>query len=263
MRAIAREFASAEIAFVFDADGPDHDVRLRFFNARKEAAFVGHATIAAHAVLHGSAQDAAVRRQKSGTGIIEVSATGHGPPLFEFTQAAPVFEAPLPEPAAASILQALGSEPAALHPEVRISIARKGSSRALIALRNPDLLARLRIDFDALQRIGAEIGAEGFFVFAWQRSAAGVRTRSRMFCPAIGIPEDPVSGNAHAMLAALLWRHGVLSAATPRFTGLQGEFVQRPGEVFVTAEGMHDMSAARIAGYAVIVSCGELLTDGL
>ena len=29
-----------------------------------------------------------------------------------------------------------------------------------------------------------------------------------MFCPALGIPEDPVSGNAHAMLAAYLWELG-------------------------------------------------------
>src|ERR1700727_3919683 len=49
--AVAREFSHAEVAFVFAAGGPDHDVRLRFFNARKEAPFVGHATVAAHAVL--------------------------------------------------------------------------------------------------------------------------------------------------------------------------------------------------------------------
>src|SRR5450432_772223 len=49
--AVAREFSHAEVAFVFAADAADHDVRLRFFNARKEAPFVGHATLAAHAVL--------------------------------------------------------------------------------------------------------------------------------------------------------------------------------------------------------------------
>src|SRR6267154_2650594 len=49
--AVAREFSHAEVAFVLAANGPDHDVRLRFFNARKEAPFVGHSTVAAHAVL--------------------------------------------------------------------------------------------------------------------------------------------------------------------------------------------------------------------
>src|SRR5580698_1285472 len=51
LMAVAREFPHAEVAFVFAAAGPDHDVRLRFFNSQKEAPFVGHATVAAHTVL--------------------------------------------------------------------------------------------------------------------------------------------------------------------------------------------------------------------
>ena len=33
--AVAREFSHAEVAFVFAANGADHDVRLRFFNRAK------------------------------------------------------------------------------------------------------------------------------------------------------------------------------------------------------------------------------------
>ena len=51
LMSIAREFPHAEVAFVFAANAATHDVRLRFFNARKEAPFVGHATVAAHTVL--------------------------------------------------------------------------------------------------------------------------------------------------------------------------------------------------------------------
>ena len=51
MTSVAREFSHAEVAFVSAADASDHDVRVRFFNARKEAPFVGHATLAAHAVF--------------------------------------------------------------------------------------------------------------------------------------------------------------------------------------------------------------------
>src|ERR1700675_4734817 len=73
--AVAREFSHTEVAFVFAANGPDHDVRLRFFNARKEAPLVGHATVAAHAVLLAlGRRGAGACRQHSGTGIIEVTA---------------------------------------------------------------------------------------------------------------------------------------------------------------------------------------------
>src|ERR1700730_16249853 len=73
--AVAQEFSHAEVAFVFAANDPEYDVRVRFFNARKEAPFVGHATVAAHAVLLAlGRRGAGAYRQHSGTGIIEVTA---------------------------------------------------------------------------------------------------------------------------------------------------------------------------------------------
>jgi predicted PhzF superfamily epimerase YddE/YHI9 len=37
-----------------------------------------------------------------------------------------------------------------------------------------------------------------------------------MFCPALGIPEDPVSGNAHGLLGAYLAEQGLLPHPGPR-----------------------------------------------
>lgn len=77
-----------------------------------------------------------------------------------------------------------------------------------------------------------------------------------MFCPALGIDEDPVSGNAHAMLGAYLFQHGLLaaSAANASFAGIQGRHVGRPGRVAVELE-LDDgvVKTTRIIGQAVIV----------
>ncbi len=59
MLAIARELNNADTAFVLKADGADHDLRVRFFTPRMEAAFVGHASVAAHYVLSAAARHAA------------------------------------------------------------------------------------------------------------------------------------------------------------------------------------------------------------
>ena len=89
-------------------------------------------------------------------------------------------------------------------------------------------------------------------------------TESRMFCPALGIAEDPVSGNAHAMLAAYLAALGELAPGTTSFVGLQGRHMQRPGQVLVGLEfesaplAAGRLAAARIGGHAVIVSEGTL-----
>jgi PhzF family phenazine biosynthesis protein len=59
-----------------------------------------------------------------------------------------------------------------------------------------------------------------------------------MFCPALGIPEDPVSGNAHGLLGVYLAQHGFVSRDEPRasFTGIQGHHLHRPGRVDVELE---------------------------
>jgi trans-2,3-dihydro-3-hydroxyanthranilate isomerase len=80
-----------------------------------------------------------------------------------------------------------------------------------------------------------------------------------MFCPALGIPEDPVSGNAHAMLAAYLWELGQFGKHVTSFTGRQGRQMNRPGEVSVKLEiEQGSLVAAHIGGGAVIVSEGTL-----
>jgi trans-2,3-dihydro-3-hydroxyanthranilate isomerase len=79
-----------------------------------------------------------------------------------------------------------------------------------------------------------------------------------MFCPALGIPEDPVSGNAHAMLAAYLWDMKQFGRAVT-FFGRQGKQMQRPGKVRVRLEvDAGELKAAHIGGTAVIVSEGTL-----
>ncbi len=264
LAAIAREFPHAETAFVLPPDAADHDLRVRFFSSRKEALFVGHASLAVHAVLLRTQQRSpGIARQKSGTGIIEVKAqTGEElqSPFIEFSQSAPQMGNPLRLQDALRVAQALGIPGTCLHEQFPARIARKGSSRLLLALANPDVLDLIQPRFDQILALGREFDAEGLFAFALVRAATGTRTYSRMFCPALGIPEDPVSGNAHSMLAAYLWDLQQLNAAQPRFVGHQGTQMQRPGQVHVSLEiEANAMRAARIGGHAVIVSDGRLL----
>jgi PhzF family phenazine biosynthesis protein len=260
LSAIAREFAHAEVAFVSAATGPDHDVRLRFFNTRKEAPFVGHATVAAHAVLlavgrrgHG------VCRQLSGTGIVEVSVDEGSAGTVEFRQTVPEFDPPLPLKTTLRIAEALRLSGAQLHETMPARIARKGSTRLLVPVGRADALDALAPNFDTLTSLGNELKVDGFFVFSVTRSAGGFSTDSRMFCPALGITEDPVSGNAHAMLAAYLWDLGQFGNSATGFVGRQGRQMNRPGEVNVRLQLDHgDLHAVHIGGSAVLVSEGTL-----
>jgi PhzF family phenazine biosynthesis protein len=109
--------------------------------------------------------------------------------------------------------------------------------------------------------MSATLGAQGYFLFARQGAAQGCLTESRMFCPALGIDEDPVSGNAHAMLAVLLHERGLLggSASHAAFVGAQGRHVGRPGRVQVSMQfdAGGTPRAVSIAGQAVVVLEGS------
>ena len=150
---IAREFAHAEVAFVFAASAPDHDLRLRFFNSRKEAPFVGHATIAAHAVLLAlGRRSLGLLRQHSGTGIIEVRAQElrrppGSDPLIEFRQTLPELDNPLPFKTTLRVAEALRLPATPLHEVMPARIARKGSSRLLVPVADSARLGFPRAEF--------------------------------------------------------------------------------------------------------------------
>ena len=260
LMSIAREFAHAEVAFVFAATSPDHDVRLRFFNSRKEAPFVGHATIAAHAVLLAvGRRGSGVWRQHSGTGIREVRVDEKQSTEVEFRQTIPDMDPPVPFKTTLRVAEALRLPATQLHETMPARIARKGSTRLLVPVADPSALQLLEPNVDTLLALGTEIGTDGFFVFAVNRSPEALSTESRMFCPALGIPEDPVSGNAHAMLAAYLWERGQFGKHATGFLGSQGRQMKRPGEVSVRLEiDQGSLVAAHIGGSAVIVSEGNL-----
>jgi PhzF family phenazine biosynthesis protein len=265
LQSVAREFAHAEVAFVLAADAADHDVRLRFFNARRESPFVGHATVAAHAVLLAlGRRGTGVCRQHSGTGIVEVSAqvepraTGTES-VIEFRQTMPELDAPLPFKTTLRVAEALKLPATQLHEVMPARIARKGSSRLLVPIADHRMLDKLAPNFETLLSLGSELGTEGFFLFAVNRDSDEIWTESRMFCPALGIPEDPVSGNAHAMLAAYLWDLGQFGKKSTTFIGRQGYQMKRPGQVRVRLEiDKGTMIAAHIAGTATIISEGTL-----
>ncbi len=255
MQAIARELNNADTAFVLPADGPDHDLRVRFFTPRSEAAFVGHATLAVHAVL-AQRQPRTQRRQAGRTGICIVHALPDQGG-FAIQQAAPVLGRALNPDEITQALDALGLASTALDTRCPPRIAGSPSTRLLIGLKDGATLATLSPDLSQLSRLSPVLGAAGYFIFSTTPAQPDCAVESRMFCPALGIPEDPVSGNAHGLLGAHLLQHKLLTvtAGQARFTGVQGHHMGRPGrvEVLLNVDAAGQCSGVQIAGQAVVI----------
>jgi PhzF family phenazine biosynthesis protein len=262
MQALARELNNGDSVFLLRPDADDHDLRVRFFTPRREAAFVGHATLAAHAVL-ASLQLAPRPRQKQSSGIVEVDVISAAvAPRIAIHLPPPPPPRAIGERDLAAVLEALTLTGTELDAQCPPMLAGNGGgTRLLLGIEHGATLARLAPEPARLAELSGHNGAPGYFLFSRRPSLAGVATEARMFCPALGIPEDPVSGNAHALLGAYLLQRRLLSpspaqgqCATIEFTGAQGHHMGRAGRVTVALQLRGErLESVSIAGEAVVV----------
>jgi PhzF family phenazine biosynthesis protein len=267
MQAIARELNNSETAFILPPRGPDHDVHVRFFTPTTEVPVCGHATIASHYVraIEGAAVQGTVH-QLTGAGVlaVDVEPLERGDFRIWMHQREPVFGDILAGEQRGALLAALhlvdddlGRGP--------VQIVSTGHSKVMVPLRDRARLDALAPDLAALASLSRAIGCNGYHAFTLADPAPDTLAHARMFAPAIGIAEDPVTGNANGPLGAYLVQHGLVPSALLS-SGLsgwiqQGEAMGRPGrvkvEVAVDAVGRRP-TAVRIGGDAVVAFRGEM-----
>ncbi|MCP4899476.1 MAG: PhzF family isomerase [bacterium] len=263
MQQIARELNNSETAFVLSPTAPDHEMWIRFFTPSIEVPSCGHATVAAHYVRAIERElPSCTVMQRIGIGVLPVDIVQRDDDYtIMMTQGRPEFEEPLSSPVAESISSALGLGPTDLDPRCPIQVVSTGHSKVLVGINSRDTLNRLTPNQHSLTEISHEIGCNGYYVFVLDLEGEDVQAHGRMFAPAIGIAEDPVTGNANGPLGAYLVKHGLATTSDGRFAfrALQGEAMGRPGivEVEVTADG-GTPELVKIGGRAVIAFRTEL-----
>lgn len=233
MQDVAREMNLSETAFVVKHPA-ENEWLLRWFTPRAEVDLCGHATLASAHVLFEDAhvtRDEAIHFQTR-SGRLSVRSSGA---WLEMDFPAQPSQATQPP---AGLLEALGLEPGAP------THVAKNESDWLVAIEDPARLRALAPDFIRL----AAIETRGVIVTA-PTDDPKYDFLSRFFAPALGIPEDPVTGSAHCSLAPY-WADRLDKNELVAF-----QASQRGGEVRVRYEG----SRVQLTGQAVIVLRGELL----
>lgn len=143
-----------------------------------------------------------------------------------------------------------------------VAISSTGHSKVMVPLRSVGKLHSLSPDMTGLARISAEIGCGGYYAFTFDPQTA-IPVHGRMFAPAIGIAEDPVTGNANGPLGAYLVHFGLCrdleSSGSLDFSIVQGEAIARPGTMRVhVAIRDGEPELVQIAGSAVAVFRTEI-----
>ena len=136
------------------------------------------------------------------------------------------------------LLRALGARPGDLADGGPVQVVSTGHSKVLVELRSRAAVDGLRTDLSSLTALSREVDCAGYFVFTRLTGDDARLTWARMFAPAIGVAEDPVTGNGHGPLGAYLVRYGLAPpvGGRLRFTGRQGVAMGRPGDVEVCVD---------------------------
>jgi PhzF family phenazine biosynthesis protein len=219
LQSIAAENNLSETAFLVRND---NGFDLRWFTPRIEVSLCGHATLASAFVIFTcrdwSEKEIRFRTRKSGQLVV----SKHNG-LLEMDFPSRPAHSVIPPP---GLKEALGVTP----------IAVLGSVEDLMFVLDSEKAVReLQPDFSALERIECR----GIIVTSRGSQSDFV---SRFFAPAVGIPEDPVTGSAHCVLVPY-WSSELNKKNLHAF-----QISKRGGELFCT----HTGDRVKISGKAVL-----------
>jgi len=261
MQQIARELNQSESAFLRKSEQAQADFRIRYFTPAEEINFCGHATVATAWLLASEYgwQDKEQVVFETNIGLIPVKFEREEGTLrrVTMTQVAPkVKEIPLP---ASEIAELVGIPVTEIDDRFPIRLSNTGNWHLLVPVKSWKAIdeARPRLTELAEMNRAHEISTTHLFTFDTHGDIHDLYTRD--FCPAIGIPEDPVTGAANGALAGYLVLEGILSGKeTHELLVAQGNAIGRPGTLKVTIRTGEASPVVQVGGAAHLTATGEI-----
>ena len=231
LRAIAAENMFAETAFLVPSPEGRGDFELRWFTPEMEVALCGHATLAAgHIVLGQEAEREVIRFETRKSGLLAVSRAQQG-----YELALPAIE--VNDLAPAGMVDGLGAAPGEVLWDDKGYVICRYEDEAAVRALAPDM---------------ARLATFGDTMFICTAPGTSHDIVSRVFVPGAGIPEDSVTGSAHAALT-VYWAQRL---GTTSFTAHQAS--ARGGTLTCRLDGKR----AVLGGQCVTVVKGLFYLEG-
>jgi trans-2,3-dihydro-3-hydroxyanthranilate isomerase len=250
MQAIAAEFGLSETAFTLPPTTSAATYRLRIFTPARELPFAGHPSIGAAWALAFADM---IRRgdvvQECDAGLLPVHVDGSGARVVSGRPEVG------PDLAGASLAATVGLDADDLDPDLPAGVAAAGVPFAFLPVR-PDAVAKAAPDLSAVAAATAE--QTGLVVVAVDREKSTAHVR--VFCPQVGVAEDPATGSAAVALGVFLGGRGVLADGRSVLTITQGAEIGRPSSLEVQVRTVGGVAAeVAVQGGVRMVAKGELL----
>ncbi|MGH8062836.1 MAG: PhzF family phenazine biosynthesis protein [Pseudoxanthomonas sp.] len=238
MQAYAAWANLSETIFFLPPTTPAADYRVRIFTPRSELPFAGHPSVgAAWAVMDSGLAQAREGHlvQECAAGLLPVRVEQRGDARLIHIRTPHAREVDTGNAHQSMLAPALRGLPGG---KLSPALWNNGPNWWLVELADAAAVRTMTPDLAAIAALTSASHAVGLAVFG-RAQASDHDLAVRAFCPADGIPEDPVTGSANASIAALLHRAGALPGAGDHYLASQGRELGRDGkvEVQIDAEG--------------------------
>ncbi len=254
MQRIALNQHLSETVFLLPPADPKNHAHIRIFTPNAELPFAGHPTIAASHILISERRVTLAKGEslllETGVGVIPVTVSGSDG-RYTMIQAAPKFRAaPLPPD---RIAACVGLEERSI---LRAEEVSTGIFWPVAQVESLDAMMRVRPDIVALMDL-----PHGLAIFCLGAQSRDAQVHVRVFAPALGVMEDPVTGSGNGCIAAFIAKHGLLPDVDGAisYVAEQGLEMGQPGRVYARVTGGPDAPIVHLGGHAVTVLRGELL----
>lgn len=247
MQKVAREINLSETAFVLKSD--NYDFKIRYFTPQKEVKFCGHATVG---TLHSHALEQIFGIEKgkitnfkveTGAGIIEMAVNYTHGIKIEFD--APEIKLKKSQYSHQQIAKILGIAPEAI--DHTKPICREETNNFIyMTIKSLNELGKINYDFEKAKEFAEKETIVVFCLLTNETFSDSNKVHSRVFGPAIGLVEDPVTGATQGALAAYLDEYEIEDTVGKIIGSEQGNFVDRPGSLEIKLQKDDGFYKARI-----------------
>ncbi len=268
MQAITKEFNLSETTFVMKPENPANTAKVRIFFPGGEMPFAGHPTLGTAVLLaelnskRGCTISTEIRLElKAGLTPVKVTRIAE--------QCSGIFTAPIvpfivdvPLPSASATAKALNLELEDIGFDGHAITSLEGGPRFFyVPVKTRAALEKSQVRepywSDLIKPLGS--GVDAAYLYTRGGDGPNVSFRARMYSPTGGIPEDPATGSATALLAAQLLKAENLKDGTHSWQLEQGYEMGRPSDLRLEADVKSaKLIAVRVGGSAVRMMSGEI-----
>lgn len=260
MQALAKEMNYSETTFITGERQSDRGYPVRIFTPSKELPFAGHPTLGTAYILQKyvdrERRSPIYLNLKVGQIPVTVEKGEEDDIIFWMKQNAPIFQQEL---SPQSLAEVLSLRPEEIDRNFPIQEVSTGLPFIIVPLKKHQSLKQIKVNREKYFALIENTEAKAILVFCPETNLPDNQLSVRVFCEALGIPEDPATGSANGCLAGYLAQYDYFGDRPVDIRVEQGYEINRPSLLFLKATKIDKTIDIFVGGQVIEIAKGELI----